>query len=395
MNINDSLEKECTGCGLCEAVCPVRAIRLKQDAQGFLYPEVDEAKCVDCELCVKYCTKYKDVPCSELNAHEVFAMWSKSIEVQKRSSSGGIGYELSRFGYSSGYEVWGVIYDSERKMARHVKAKSENDLILFQSSKYLQSDTSELMNALVNDSKHVRKMIFGTPCQIRAIREYISSKDMDGIILIDVFCRGVPTYLLWESYLRQMGRERKISANCDVNFRDKQYDWHICQMTLRDSKQTYSSPSNEDMFYRLYTSALCFRDSCYNCDLKLNNSYADIRIGDFWGERFHSRKDGVSLVIVNSKKGKNIFKALSTSTNIESASFDEVIEAQKYIYNKKSKKIYYMRKMLTEEKTLDIIYRKLVQVPVYKIVTIRIYQILPRCFQLKIKKLLVRIKGYG
>lgn len=37
---------ECCGCGACYAICPVQAISMCADDEGFLYPNIDENICV-------------------------------------------------------------------------------------------------------------------------------------------------------------------------------------------------------------------------------------------------------------------------------------------------------------------------------------------------------------
>ncbi|MBR6744283.1 MAG: 4Fe-4S binding protein, partial [Clostridia bacterium] len=41
----------CCACSACAAICPTGAITMVPDADGFLYPQVDEGKCVSCGLC--------------------------------------------------------------------------------------------------------------------------------------------------------------------------------------------------------------------------------------------------------------------------------------------------------------------------------------------------------
>ncbi len=43
------------GCTACVNVCSHNTIEMVPDALGFLYPEVDKAKCIDCGLCNKVC----------------------------------------------------------------------------------------------------------------------------------------------------------------------------------------------------------------------------------------------------------------------------------------------------------------------------------------------------
>lgn len=53
-------KEECCGCSACEAICPVGAIKMALDADGFYYPQINESACVYCGQCVKICSfKYK------------------------------------------------------------------------------------------------------------------------------------------------------------------------------------------------------------------------------------------------------------------------------------------------------------------------------------------------
>ena len=46
---------ECCGCTACASICPQSAITMKEDEEGFLYPIIDELKCVNCKMCIKVC----------------------------------------------------------------------------------------------------------------------------------------------------------------------------------------------------------------------------------------------------------------------------------------------------------------------------------------------------
>ncbi len=50
-----SRKEECCGCTACYAVCPQSAISMKEDEEGFEYPQIDENKCVGCCICLKVC----------------------------------------------------------------------------------------------------------------------------------------------------------------------------------------------------------------------------------------------------------------------------------------------------------------------------------------------------
>ena len=47
--------EKCCGCEACIQRCPQQCITLHEDGEGFLYPETDEGRCIDCGLCEKVC----------------------------------------------------------------------------------------------------------------------------------------------------------------------------------------------------------------------------------------------------------------------------------------------------------------------------------------------------
>ena len=48
-------KKDCCGCSACYACCPVKAIQMKSDNEGFQYTIIDEKKCIRCLQCIKVC----------------------------------------------------------------------------------------------------------------------------------------------------------------------------------------------------------------------------------------------------------------------------------------------------------------------------------------------------
>lgn len=48
-------KEDCCGCAACYASCPKGAIRMAEDEQGFVYPQIDKKLCVGCGKCVAVC----------------------------------------------------------------------------------------------------------------------------------------------------------------------------------------------------------------------------------------------------------------------------------------------------------------------------------------------------
>lgn len=45
----------CCGCGACYAICPRKAVDMKDDEERMFYPVIDESKCIRCYQCIKVC----------------------------------------------------------------------------------------------------------------------------------------------------------------------------------------------------------------------------------------------------------------------------------------------------------------------------------------------------
>ena len=51
LRVDIKQKTECSGCTACSKVCPTQAITMKPDELGFVYPVIDEAKCINCGKC--------------------------------------------------------------------------------------------------------------------------------------------------------------------------------------------------------------------------------------------------------------------------------------------------------------------------------------------------------
>ena len=42
-------KQNCCGCSACLSICPQNAISMRCDDYGFIYPHIDQKKCIGCE----------------------------------------------------------------------------------------------------------------------------------------------------------------------------------------------------------------------------------------------------------------------------------------------------------------------------------------------------------
>ena len=134
--INIKNKQDCCGCSACVQRCPKQCISMKMDDEGFLYPQVDTSKCIDCHLCEKVCPVINQ---SESRIPlNVYAANNPDDNIRKESSSGGIFTMLAENTIEQGGVVFGACWDDDWEVV-HDYVKTKEEISKFRSSKYLQS----------------------------------------------------------------------------------------------------------------------------------------------------------------------------------------------------------------------------------------------------------------
>lgn len=404
MKHNISRLHDCYGCGICVHVCPINIISLKCSDDGFFAPEIrKQDKCIECGLCLKVCA-YNHKELGIISEEMTYkAGWSNNPIVRQRCSSGGIGFELGFQLMKCGYLACGVKYNISARRAEHFIADSPEQFAQSMGSKYIQSYPIDALKEISKDKKY---FFVGTPCQIDSFRRYIRHfKIEDNFILMDFFCHGVPSYLLWYKYVSEL--ERKIGKLEFVAWRNKTTGWQDSWSINADSSiagesinrlDFYSLKVNEkkhfyqsrwkggDLFYKLFLGNYCLNRCCYtSCKYKCISSVADIRIGDLWGKKYQNDQKGVNGIIAFTEKGNKVLQQLENCT-FESATKKIVLEGQMsrspmrpIIYNK-------ILKQLRSKKSLQEINDGIIR-------GYRIYSLPKRiinyvCFRLNMKPLI-------
>lgn len=299
---------DCYGCGVCATVCSQKIIEIQLNEDGFLEPVISNtSSCVNCGLCVDVCSYNKSEPSLSAVDIKAYAAWSNDSEIRHLCSSGGVAFEVARKCIKMGYKVVGVRYNADNNIAEHYIASDENELLASIGSKYIQSYTCEAFNNINLKEKH---LVIGTPCQIDSFRRLIQRyRCEDNFILMDFYCHGVPSKLLWDKYVDS--KETKIGKLKSVKWRDKTFGWHDSYNMVLTGKdgQVSNRWTMNDLFYELFLGNLCLGPQCHHkCKYKYDKSAADIRMGDLWGKEYENNNEGVSAVVAFTPKGDKIIK---------------------------------------------------------------------------------------
>lgn len=325
--INIKEKKDCCGCSACVQICPKGCISLKEDNEGFLYPEADKNICIECGLCEKVCPFINvGIPSEPV---DTYAAKNKNESVRMESSSGGIFTLLAEKVIQEGGVVFGARFDENWEVV-HDYTDTVSGLSVFRGSKYVQSRTGNTYRQAETFLKQGRKVMFtGTPCQIRGLKLFLR-KDYDNLLSVDFVCHGVPSPGIWRMYLNEAFRNpyrreehgknsvlsssKAIPVITGINFRDKKLGWEKYSFVVRGmsagradkNSVLLSDMHRKNPLMRAFLSDLILRPSCYECKAKGGRSGSDITIADFWGVQnilpeFDDDK-GVSLVLVNENR---------------------------------------------------------------------------------------------
>lgn len=335
----------CYGCGVCTITCPTKVIEIRQDRDGFYEPNIfDEDHCIHCGLCMDVCSYHHEGLASMPEEPKSYGAWSKDPVVRRKCSSGGIGFELGKFLIGQGFKVCGVRFNTETNQAEHYIATTVEELIPSIGSKYIQSYTVDGFKAINKKEKY---LVTGTPCQIDSFRRFIKKFHCeDNFILMDFFCHGVPSKLIWDKYKGEA--EKKVGELTYVSWRNKFNGWHDSwwmamdgekmgepvdwhrsyNLLMREKKSFFNSKATaNDSFYRLFFCNECLGEACYKCKFKYDHSSADIRIGDAWGSHYEKDENGVSCLIALTEKGKEVIARMDNIV-LEPLDLDVACEGQ-------------------------------------------------------------------
>lgn len=302
-------KESCSGCAACVNRCPVNAICLCEDCDGFLMPVIDERRCMDCGLCRRICPALAEVGFRRLEEPLVYAAWSLDRSVRISSTSGGVFSVLAARMLMMGGSVWGAGFDGGLRL-RHVEVNSIARLSLLRGAKYLQSDVGNAYAKVELKLKQGGAVLFsGTPCQVAGLYGYLGG-EVDGLVTCELVCHGVPCQRSFDEYLDFL-RKDGCPYFDSLSFRDTVTSAR--ETTLIDNSTTnrkvHRLAGCRDYYQRAFMKGLMSRRSCYDCKFARLPRVADFTLGDFWGlgdelAFTHDKSSGVSLLLVNSEQGK-------------------------------------------------------------------------------------------
>lgn len=332
MNIICDL-KYCTGCSACMNVCPREAIIMTEKTPlGAIYPSINHEKCIDCKLCIKTCPVIHHVDLRE--PIKAYALTSKDIHDLETSTSGAASSALVTRLITTGGVAYGCVQNNYKSI-HHLRVNSLQEALRLKKSKYVHSQIGYTFRQIKEDLLRGLNVIFiGTPCQIAGLRNFLK-KDYENLYLIDLICHGVPPQKVLTEYVDYLLKKNELPLkDYFVEFRRYNKETHKIEygLFLKDQDADVNLPDKDSLFLNCgFTSAfyacLTLRDNCYECPYAKSLRTGDITLGDFWGIKDSqiNTDNGISLALVNTRKGEDLLAQILPEMNWEIHPVDEAV----------------------------------------------------------------------
>ncbi len=291
--------RKCTGCSACSAVCPTKAITMKETFE-YCWAEIDEQKCIRCGKCERVCQVHNS---TQLQNPVLWHQgWAKEEAVRVEGSSGGVASALAEGFIALGGEVCTCAF-KEGEFA-FIFASNRETLKETKGSKYVKTNPRLAYAEIKNKLTSGKQILFiGLPCQVAAVKNYVGNLLAKNLYTIDLICHGTPTQETLAVFLKQYGYD--IASLKDISFRRKD------AFGIHTGFKSLSQFGVRDPYTIAFLNAVNYTENCYSCQFAQIKRSSDITLGDSWESDLadDEKKKGVSLILTQTEKGKELLDA--------------------------------------------------------------------------------------
>ncbi len=297
-------KEKCTGCAACANACPTGAIKIEINNDGFLYPLINNGKCINCEKCKTICPEVN--PTSRNRAFQVIKGYSRDCTILEKSTSGGIFLELAKQILQARGVVFGAVFNDDFSVS-HYCAESYDQCLSMCGSKYIGSHIENSYSRVKYYLNSKRLVMFtGTPCQIAGLKNYLGKTDQSLLLTCDFVCHGVGSEKILKAYINHLENVHNCPVTA-VYFRKKCGNYLHSHMVICFADGTHvKKPSYNNPFGYPFSVGKINRISCASCMYTSLDRASDITMSDLVHDLTENEsKLGASMILINTDKGKH------------------------------------------------------------------------------------------
>lgn len=282
---------------------------------------------------------------------DVFAGALKNEDELIQCASGGAATAISNEVLRRKGVVFGVAYTKDFRSAEYISVESKTDLDRIKGSKYVETekDLKKVADTLLQGKM---TLFIGLGCDVAAIKAYCNRKNikMDNLYTIDILCHGPVSREVHRKFIEDLEKKYK-SRVVSFNERYKKEGWvpSYLKVVFENGKVYEELFEFTDLGYVFSKFPL---SRCTNCHFKGSNHQGDICIGDCFGISKNMEgynKNGVSCIIIQTEKGKQILELLDDSFELNGITEEIIVDYNPMYYKSRKKNVDYeqFNKMLS------------------------------------------------
>ena len=304
-------ENKCISCGVCQARCPLGAIKLRySDLEGKYVPAIFFDKCINCGICKKGCPAEKGRDCDTLigDYNGLFLAHARNKQVRKNATSGGVVNSLVQYlleqdivecvvmaGYDADSEIETSPVEITKEQVSQLRVAVRD-----YASRYVLCPVLTNIKSILE--KYNKIGVVGTSCQIQALALYEETVKDKFIFKIGITCSGGMSYKATKQY-----KKKKEMLTAKMYYRG---DGWPGKNALIEKNVVEEHSHLGSLYERMFSSQIFKNYGCVYCKDHFAE-VAEISFCDFWNSKeLEEERIGNSCVIVRSERAKEIFEDL-------------------------------------------------------------------------------------
>lgn len=286
---------------------------------------------------------------------EIYSGYIKDEKKLLQSASGGAATALAEKVLRNGGVVFGVRYSDDFYRAEYCCIEKLDMLGKIKGTKYIRSEKGNIFEVLAVQLLSGKIVLFfGLGCDVAAALEYCAVRGIDttNLYTVDILCHGPAAKGVHENFVKNLEREFH-SKLIYYNVRYKEEGWEKPYIKgIFENGNIYIEEFGKSDFGKAFYRIAC--PTCTNCKFKGDKHRGDLCIGDYWGiKKYMSgwNKNGVSLMVVQSAKGKKLVQSLEGDFVLSDANEKIAFSSNPmYLYSRQQKADYdkFMKDMDTD-----------------------------------------------